>query len=523
MGKMKTGGMTRKKTVADFPSLVAQWHPTKNGGRTPDQFTPRSNQRVWWICPAGPDHEWRAHIYHRTKPVRPTACPCCRGSKVSVTNSLATRFPEVAAEWHPTKNGDLTPDRVTSGTKRHVWWKCMKGPDHEWRVTINSRTNPATRSGCPYCSGHKVSVTNSLATRNPEAATRWHPTKNGELTPDRVVAGSRRRVWWKCSEGPDHEWQAALFIITQRQTSGCPFCHGWRLSVTNSLATRNPEVAAGWHPTKNGELTPDRVVAGSRRRVWWKCPEGLDHEWETPINARTSPSMLGGCPCCSGYKVSVTNSLVTRFPEVAAEWHPTKNGDFTPDRVTTGTQRKVWWKCPNEPDHEWEATINNRTANESKCPFCTLTPRSRQEILLAVELALFLNFDIKQHKLILDGTVFDVDILVPNLRLVVEYDGNFWHRDKHDQDRNKTERLQRNGYKVIRVREQPLDAVGPHDVVVPLNLDPKQCANLVLTRIEEICGISLPGLPRYLKRKTLMNSKAAEAYIEELLRESASA
>jgi hypothetical protein len=76
---------------------------------------------------------------------------------------------------------------------------------------------------------------------------------------------------------------------------------------------------------------------------------------------------------------------------------------------------------------------------------------------------------------------------------------------------------------VIRVREQPLDTVGPQDLLVPEGIDPKECANLVIRRIEDVCGISIPGLPQYLKRKTLMNSKAAEAYIEELLRESASA
>ncbi len=436
-------------------------------------------------------------------------------------------FPMLAAQWHPTRNADTGPGQVRYGHRRKVWWKCSNGPDHEWQSTpnnmIKSQTWQSKAGGCPFCAGKKVSVTNSLATRNPKAAARWHPTKNGELTPDRVVAGSYRKVWWKCPNGPDHEWLAAIYSITTRHTSGCPFCHGWRLSVTNSLATRFPEVAAQWHPTKNGDPTPDRVVAGSRRKVWWKCPAGPDHEWQTSINSRTNPSLPGLCPCCSGYKVSVTNSLVTRFPEVAAEWHPTKNGDLTPDRVTTGTQRKVWWICPNEPDHEWQATINNRTSRESKCPFCTLKPRSRIEILLAFELALFLDFDIRQHKLKLDGTVFDVDILIPDRQLVVEFDGFFWHRDKRDQDRGKTERLHGNGWTVIRVREQPLDAVGPYDVVVRSNLDPKQCANLVLRRIEEVCNISLPGLPRYLKRKRLMNSKAAEAYIEELLRESASA
>ena len=61
-----------------------------------------------------------------------------------------------------------------------------------------------------YMPGLIASVTKSLATLNPEIADQWHPTQNGDLTPVQVVARSGRNVWWKCSEGPDHEWPARL-------------------------------------------------------------------------------------------------------------------------------------------------------------------------------------------------------------------------------------------------------------------------------------------------------------------------
>ena len=41
--------------------------------------------------------------------------------------SLAYRFPELSKEWHPTKNGDLTPYDVTVGSHKKVWWICSKG------------------------------------------------------------------------------------------------------------------------------------------------------------------------------------------------------------------------------------------------------------------------------------------------------------------------------------------------------------------------------------------------------------
>src|SRR4051794_26529965 len=41
-------------------------------------------------------------------------------------------YPKLIAQWHPTKNGGFYPDEISYGSGRRVWWKCAKGPDHEW-------------------------------------------------------------------------------------------------------------------------------------------------------------------------------------------------------------------------------------------------------------------------------------------------------------------------------------------------------------------------------------------------------
>jgi hypothetical protein len=60
-------------------------------------------------------------------------------------------------------------------------------------------------------------------------------------------------------------------------------------------------------------------------------------------------------------------SLKNNFPDVAAQWHPTKNGNKKPENFTPGSGKKVHWRC--ERGHEWEAVINDRT-NGSSCPEC---------------------------------------------------------------------------------------------------------------------------------------------------------
>ena len=74
--------------------------------------------------------------------------------------------------------------------------------DHEWQAPPNGRAGAG--AGCPACAGQQVSVTNSLAALFPAIAAEWHPSKNETLSPVRTVAGSGRKVWWKCSAGqPD--------------------------------------------------------------------------------------------------------------------------------------------------------------------------------------------------------------------------------------------------------------------------------------------------------------------------------
>lgn len=158
--------------------------------------------------------------------------------------SLTITHPELAKEWHPIKNGTLTPRGFTFGSGEKVWWQCLRG--HEWKAMINNRTSQET--DCPYCTGKKVLIGfNDLATTHSHFVKEWHPVKNGTLSPQTVSAGNNRKVFWQCKEG--HEWEAAIYkhVIG----TNCPYCANKKVGVGfNDLATLNPELARQWHPTK---------------------------------------------------------------------------------------------------------------------------------------------------------------------------------------------------------------------------------------------------------------------------------
>ena len=207
-------------------------------------------------------------------------------------NDLASLYPALAGEWDAAKNGALTPESVTPASNRKVWWRCEKG--HSYRAVIAQRVQRG--SGCPYCTNRKILPGfNDLASQYPELAKEWDTERNGSLTPDSVSAYSNRKAWWHCEK--NHSYQAVIATRTMRG-SGCPYCANKRvLPGFNDLATAEPTVAAQWHPTLNGSLTPQMVTAGSRRKVWWQC--ALGHVWKAAIYPRTGKQRCG-CPVCAG-------------------------------------------------------------------------------------------------------------------------------------------------------------------------------------------------------------------------------
>lgn len=124
-----------------------------------------------------------------------------------MSNSLATVHPELIVEWSD-KNSPLTPDSVTFGSNKKVWWKGACG--HEWETSIKARSSGEK---CPICSGARViEGINDLSTLKPELASEWSE-KNG-IKPTEVSIGSHKKVIWKCKLG--HEWIPILlhYILT---------------------------------------------------------------------------------------------------------------------------------------------------------------------------------------------------------------------------------------------------------------------------------------------------------------------
>lgn len=320
--------------------LAAQWHPTKNGSPRPDQVTAGSNREAWWACPKG-HPAWAASPHSRATTAR--GCPRCgrtgdRGGSPRLRRSaldvgtLAARCPVIAAQWHPTKNAPLTPFDVSAMTPRKAWWRATCG--YEWEASVARQVARFEKyptadetSICPRCSGrHLDPETNSLAVTHPAAASHWHPSRNGSLTPRDVSLGTARPVWWLCSEG--HEWQAQVRYWkpgTKIGFGGCTVCRdlakaGAQREREESLerarqdrlkrvpADPLPEwVRHRWHPTRRRSSSRTAIGAGLR------SPRSSS---ASTVRASTRRSPNGSAARRPQGSASCTETLRTRPPAV---------------------------------------------------------------------------------------------------------------------------------------------------------------------------------------------------------------
>ena len=336
-----------------YPELAMEWHPTRNGFVLPEMVSCASGKKVWWLGKCG--HEWSAVVGNR---IIGNGCPICSNKKVLVGfNDLETTHPELSQEWDYTKNGSLSPQSITFGSDKKVWWICSEG--HSYQATVSNRCHG---KNCPYCSNNKVlQGYNDLASQHPEIAAEWDYGKN-QKGPNCVLSGSNKKVWWRCKTC-GHEWLANPNHRVYRQ-SGCPACSGRVATPEENLMIVNPQLCREWNETRNSK-SPSDYRPQSNQKVWWICST-CGYEWQAKINDRSNGT---GCPCCAGKVVAEgVNDLATLRPDLINEWDYEKNVGILPNEMTLGSHKKVWWRC-SACNNEWEASVANRSRGRG-CPLC---------------------------------------------------------------------------------------------------------------------------------------------------------
>lgn len=353
------------KNNPDKAYLLDEWSYTENEklGITPENIAFKSNKKVFWICSKDKRHKWEATICSR---VEGNKCPVCVGQKVLAgDNDIATTHPYLVKEWDYKKNYPVTPQEVTAGSMKRFWWRCPKCC-HSWMASINDRALGYT--GCPEC--------NKTGTSIQEMAVYYYIKK---IFPDTI----------NCYKDLNYELDIFIPAIQTAIEFDGGLWHQNRLESDNKkdlnckrdnirlIRMREKEL----EPTTSAEIiwingSKDSCVEQGIKDLF----EYMNWEYDFEINFSNDYSKFIDIKNLR----EIENSLAVRFSEIAAQWHPTKNGSIKPINVSAFSSRKFWWQCPT-CGYEWPAAVRDRTRGNN-CPACSgRLPWSNEEIQIMMD------------------------------------------------------------------------------------------------------------------------------------------
>ena len=349
--------------LKDVPSLVAKYDYDRNNeaGVVFDSLTARSNQKVWWNCKIC-GNSWFATIASQNDKIK-HGCPFCLGRYViKGQTDLESQHPEVLKEWDFDKN-EVKPSEVSCFSTRKVCWKCSEC-GNSWSATVANRIS--RRSGCPKCN---IEGVNSFC----EQALFFYIKKvyadaiNGDnhigMELDVYIPSIGKAIEY---DGEVWHRNKKKIKIDEKKNQLC------KDNGIELIRIREPNIQEmdGCKVFVRDDSTTDASLG----KV---IQETLIYLSGTMLDVDVTRDMPLILEQFATKKYE--NSLLYNYPNVAMEWHPTKNGLLTPDRVNKGSRYKVWWlgKC----GHEWQMAVSDRTLTFVRadgrvrkpygCPFCS--------------------------------------------------------------------------------------------------------------------------------------------------------
>lgn len=374
-GSTKSCGCAKKTKglLKDNAKLMLEYDSDKNSDIDITKLTGRSDKKVWWKCNTC-GNSWLAKVSSRNRKTGVSGCPYCSGNRAIIGfNDLLSRKPDIAIEWNYGKNEGMTnaygddvskPEFVKATSSVSVWWKCANG--HEWKTKISNRV--IHNSGCPVCNKVKV---NSFC----EQALFYYIKKTfPDAINDDYTIGMELDVYIPSRRiGIEYDgevWHKSHYKTELDNKKN-------QLCIDNGIEMiRIREPKLDMIDGCKAFIRRDSSTNKSLNEVIRSVLEYLVPNNDIVVDVDSDTVVI--------WEQYITkqkdNSILVHNPSLAMEWHPTKNGTLTPDKVSYGSRHKVWWlgKC----GHEWQMAPNDRTQREyvdkrgwrhkpQGCPFCS--------------------------------------------------------------------------------------------------------------------------------------------------------
>ena len=330
--------------------------------------------------------------------------------------------------------------------------------------------------------------------------------KNKDINFDTLAYRSAKKIWWKCKK------EGHSFIATchhRSRGSKCPGCSKYSRYITYEKSLRNlkPDLAKLWHPTKNGKLKPEEVSASTTSsKFWFIC--NLGHEFLSTTNNKKNNKYL--CPYCSKRLPSNDYNFEKNFPLLIKEWDFKKNKEL-PSNFTPHSNSKVWWLC--KKGHSYKQAIKQKTTNYHGCNICN-SNISKPQIRIFTEL----NYIFKNIEFNKRFNNIEIDVFLPDVKIGIEYDGEFYHKDKVEKDLEKNKKLLDFGINLIRIREKSLKKLSQNDILLKRNNLKKIDIDHILKKINYLINSDKYDfkINQYLLSTKFLNEKKFNQYVLDL-------
>ena len=354
----------RKRSVATFPHLVAQWDWAENQEFDINLISAVSSETAHWRCKKC-GYQWTAQISSRK--ASKGLCPCCevRIEVVKGITDLFTLAPSLKEDYDYSKNKNIDSDSLSITSLKDLWWKCHEC-GYEWAASPTGRTI-ASKDGiykvrrCPVCAGIRRRL--SYGEEYPDLIDRFDREKN-EFSLEEVSGYlSREPIYWICDKCGNGFKSPVSAMIRSYNTAahGCPFCDRKVIPREDSFAYLYPELMEEYAP--DNESDAYTYTPNAQKKVSWICKNNPNHRWTSSFSKRKGA--YGGCPECDQ-----TERILLRDarPDLR-EFFDSKKNIVSFDELTFRSSRVVSWKC--REGHSFDSEVFNESLKESLfCPIC---------------------------------------------------------------------------------------------------------------------------------------------------------
>lgn len=379
------------KLTYRFPEVYRYWSDKNN--KSPDMYSAKpSNLKAWWVCDNG--HEERRLIasvvdtYERGKEF---VCDTCR--------SMYVKYPELEKYWSANNKEDFVD--IAHGRQDVFLWVCENG--HE-----TSKTLQATISRYKTHRDYRCNECNWEPLKGSNLERYWDYEKNNQegINIEDWHVNSSIKAWWICNKGHSisKRIEHVNRSITKFEVYKCDACQ--------SLASVFPELL-DFYSDKN-KVSPNELSYGSSEKVAWECNEGHSHR-------RSVQSVTNSFKKTGTYNCYKCRLVENKRPDLVRLWSD-KNKSIS--NYTSGSDKKVWWKCENGLHEDYLLSIENRTNidKDMGCPICRI-PKGEARVKMFLD-----NHNIQyMAQATFKGCVYKkrlrFDFYLPQYKIAIEYDG----------------------------------------------------------------------------------------------------